>query len=71
MRRIALTRFPSKFTRRGSQRFISVPSSVEERMGLRDGDYLDVEISWPVTVEYEPEDQPKKGEKERSSETEE
>ena len=51
MRRIARTIFPSRFTRKGSQRYISVPSSVEERMGLKDGDYLDVEISWPETEE--------------------
>ncbi len=51
MKRIALTRFPSKFVKKGSQRYIPVPSSVEERMGLKDGDYLDIEISWPVMEE--------------------
>lgn len=57
MRRIARTIFPSRFTRKGSQRYISVPSSVEERMGLKDGDYLDVEISWPETEEYDEENE--------------
>lgn len=52
-RRIARTAFPGKFTRKGSLRYIAVPSSVEERMGLKEGDYLDVVISWPVTEEFD------------------
>lgn len=52
MKRISKTVFPGKFARKGSLRYIAVPSSVEERMGLKDGDYLDVEISWPLMEEY-------------------
>lgn len=56
IRRIARTAFPGKFTKKGSLRYIAVPSSVEERMGLKEGDYLDVIISWPKTEEYDIED---------------
>lgn len=55
IRRIAATTFPGKYSKRGSLRYIAVPSSVEERMGLKEGDYLDVVISWPTTEEYHPE----------------
>lgn len=58
MRRISKTMFPGKFARKGSLRYIAVPSSVEERMGLKDGDYLDVEISWPITEEYNLDEEP-------------
>lgn len=34
-------------------RYIPVPSSVEERMGLKDGDFLDVVITWPIYEEYD------------------
>ncbi len=37
-------------------RYIAVPSSVEERMGLQDGDFLDVVITWPIYEEYDLED---------------
>lgn len=53
IRRIARTAFPGKFTKKGSLRYIAVTSSVEERMGLKEGDYLDVVISWPITEEVD------------------
>lgn len=53
IKRIARTAFPGKFTKKGSLRYIAVPSSVEERMGLKEGDYLDVVISWPMMEEYD------------------
>lgn len=56
IRRIARTSFPGKFSKKGSLRYIAVPNSVEERMGLKEGDYLDVVISWPITEEYEIDD---------------
>lgn len=56
IRRIKKTAFPAKFTKKGSLRYIAVPSSVEERMGLQDGDFLDVVITWPIYEEYDLED---------------
>lgn len=53
IRRIKKTAFPAKFTKKGSLRYIPVPSSVEERMGLKDGDFLDVVITWPIYEEYD------------------
>lgn len=60
IRRIAKTAFPAKFTKKGSLRYISVPSSVVERMGLKDGDYLDVVITWPIYEECDLEDNERK-----------
>ena len=56
IRRIKKPAFPAKFTKKGSLRYIPVPSSVEERMGLKDGDFLDVVITWPIYEEYDLED---------------
>lgn len=53
--RIVKTSFPGKYTKKGSQRYIAVPASVEERMGLKDGDYLDVVVSWPEMEEIDQE----------------
>lgn len=61
MRRIKTTSFPSKYTKKGTQRYIAVPSSVEERMGLTDGDYLDVVITWPETEEIDGESMEQRG----------
>ncbi len=52
MKRIAQSTFPGKFAKNSNLRYIAVPSSVVERMGLIEGDYLDVTISWPKTEEY-------------------
>lgn len=56
MKRIARTTFPGKYVERNSLRYVAVPISVVERMGIRDGDYLDVTVSWPVLEEYEIDD---------------
>ena len=56
MKRIARTTFPGKYVERNSLRYVAVPVSVVERMGIKDGDYLDVTISWPVLEEYEIDD---------------
>lgn len=56
MKRIAKTAFPGKYAVKGNLRYIAVPANVIERMGLNDGDYLDVEISWPKIEEYEIDD---------------
>ena len=70
MKRIAQTIFPGKFAKSGNLRYIAVPTSVVERMGLKEGDYLDVTITWPRMEEYdiddpavetEEEDKPKRG----------
>lgn len=45
--------FPGRFSRNGNLRYIAVPSSVVDRMGLVDGDYVDVMITWPETEEYD------------------
>lgn len=73
MRRIAETTFPAKYTVHGTQRYVTVPVSAVERMGLHDGDYLDVTIRWPRTEEFEideimttesaTEDRPRRGRK--------
>ena len=57
MRRIAKTAFPGRYTVRGTQRYIAVPVIAEERMGLKDGDFLDVIIRWPKTEQYEVEEE--------------
>lgn len=56
MKRIAKTTFPGKYVERNSLRYVAVPVSVVERMGIKDGDYLDVTVSWPVLEEYEIDD---------------
>ena len=56
MKRIARTTFPGKYVERNSLRYVAVPVSVVERMGIKDGDYLDVTVSWPVLEEYEIDD---------------
>ena len=70
MKRIAKTVFPGKLARTGNTKYISVPTTVIERMGLKEGDYLDVTITWPRMEEYdiddpavetEEEDKPKRG----------
>jgi bifunctional DNA-binding transcriptional regulator/antitoxin component of YhaV-PrlF toxin-antitoxin module len=73
MKRIAETTFPAKFTVRGTQRYVTVPILVAERMGIHDGDYLDVTVRWPKTEDFdidellmpaaEQEDKPKRGRK--------
>ena len=40
----------------GTRRYIPVPASVAERMGLEEGDLLDVTVSWPKTETYDPND---------------
>lgn len=78
MKRIARTTFPGKYVERNSLRYVAVPVSVVERMGIKDGDYLDVTVSWPVLEEYEiddlyapasaKEDKPKRGKKTENDE---
>ena len=77
IKRIAETAFPAKYVKKGSMRYVAVPISVEERMNLRDGDFLDVVISWPRTEEYEigdtlvvsdTSDKPKRGRKKKEIE---
>jgi len=58
MKRIAETTFPAKFTVRGTQRYVTVPAGVAERMNLRDGDYLDVTVKWPRMEEFDVDDLP-------------
>ena len=53
IRRIARTVYPGEFKRSGNLRYIAVPSSVIDRMGLREGDYLDVTLTWPETEEVD------------------
>ena len=77
MRRIAKTIFPGKLARTGNTKYISVPTQVIERMGLKEGDYLDVTITWPEMQEYdvdevmmpaETEDKPRRGRKPKNEE---
>lgn len=56
MKRIAKTVYPGKFARSGNMRYIAVPSSVVERMGLKEGDFLDVTLTWPEMQEYDIDD---------------
>ncbi|TQS82671.1 MAG: hypothetical protein A3Q59_04105 [Methanomethylophilus alvi] len=56
MKRIAKTVFPGKLARTGNTKYISVPTTVIERMGLKEGDYLDVTITWPEMQEYDIDD---------------
>ena len=56
MKRIAKTIFPGKLARTGNTKYISVPTQVIERMGLKEGDYLDVTITWPEMQEYDIDD---------------
>ena len=51
MRRIAKTNFPSRVVVKGRVYYLNVPAPVIERMGLREGDYLDVRITLPETKE--------------------
>ena len=53
MLRIAESTFASKYTRNGNTRSVVIPAIVAERMGLQEGDYLDVTIRWPKTEEYD------------------
>lgn len=76
MKRISETTFPAKLTVRGSLRYVTVPVNAVDRMGIRDGDYLDVTIRWPRTEDYEiddllapapeTEDKPKRGRKSKT-----
>ena len=77
MKRIAKTIFPGKLARTGNTKYISVPTQVIERMGLKEGDYLDVTITWPEMQEYdvdevmmpaETEDKLKRGRKPKTDE---
>lgn len=77
MKRIAETTFPAKLTVRGTMRYVTVPANVVERMGIRDGEYLDVTVRWPKTEDYEiddllapapeKEDKPKRGRKAKTN----
>ena len=77
MKRIAKTVFPGKLARTGNTKYISVPTTVIERMGLKEGDYLDVTITWPEMQEYDiddtemPEPKEEKPKRGRRSKTEE
>ena len=76
MKRIAKTIFPGKLARTGNTKYISVPTQVIERMGLKEGDYLDVTITWPEMQEYDvdevmtadTEDKPRRGRKPKNEE---
>lgn len=77
MKRIAKTVFPGKLAKTGNMRYIGVPTSVIERMGLKEGDYLDVTVAWPEIQEYdiddlsvpeETEEKPKRGRKSKTEE---
>ncbi len=54
MRSIIETAFPGRFLRNGSLRYVTVPAAVAERMGLEEGDYLDVVIRRPAVGDWEP-----------------
>ena len=56
MKRIARTVFPGRFASSGNLRYITIPSSVIERMNLKVGDYLDVTVEWPEMQEYDVDD---------------
>lgn len=56
MKRIAKTVYPGKLAKSGNMRYIGVPTSVIERMGLKEGDYLDVTLTWPEMEEYDIDD---------------
>lgn len=76
MKRIAKTVYPGKLAKSGNMRYIGVPTSVIERMGLKEGDYLDVTLTWPEMEEYdiddivteEPEEKPKRTRKKQMEE---
>ena len=53
MKHIMKTVYPGKFAKTGNRYYISVPATVIERMGLEDGDYLDVTLEWPRMEEYD------------------
>ena len=56
----------------GSKRYVAIPVAAVERMGICDGDYLDVTIRWPKTEDYNPDDMldpvPEKQEKKQNEE---
>lgn len=54
MKRIIKSQFAGKFAKNGSLRYIRVPASVVERMGLKEGEYLDITIRIPKREECEP-----------------
>lgn len=62
MKRVVKTSFPGKYIERGTQHYIAVPVNAVERMGLKNGDHLDVCIRIPETDEVEIE-LPKRGKK--------
>ena len=49
MLRIAKTNFPSRIVVKGKVYYLNVPAAVIERMGLKEGEYVDVRISLPET----------------------
>ena len=49
MLRIAKTNFPSRIVVKGRVYYLNVPAAVIERMGLKEGEYVDVRISLPET----------------------
>ena len=53
MKRIMKTTYPGRFAKTGTRWYVSVPATVIERMGLEDGDYLDVTLEWPRMEEYD------------------
>ena len=49
MIRIAKTNFPSRIVLKGRVYYLNVPATVIERMGLQEGEYVDVRITLPET----------------------
>ncbi len=70
MKCVKETTFPAKYSKNGTLRYISVPILVVERMGLREGEHINVTISRPELIEYDVEEEVLSAEKKRSSKEE-
>ncbi len=55
IRRIIESSFPGRFVVNGSNKYVTIPSSVIQRMALTPGEYLDVTVRLPKTDKYEEE----------------
>ena len=53
MKCITTSTYPAKVVKSGKIRYVAIPAQVLHRMGLEEGDLLDVTISYPQMAEYD------------------
>ena len=53
MKCITSSTYPAKVVKSGKVKYVAIPANVLHRMGLEEGDLLDVTISFPKMEEYD------------------